>query len=195
VDSVELGLRWRAESAAIDLAVFDMDKEDVILRDSAGFNVSGGRTSHVGIEYQVDWSFADAWSLSAAGTHARHEYRFTAAVEQGEQITSGNDMDTAPRDIHTLRLSYDGDWLEGELEWLWVGRYFANAANTASYGGHDIGNLRLDVQPAQNWTVGLRVMNLLDTAYADRADFAFGDYRYFPGRGRAYFVEVGWWKD
>jgi outer membrane receptor protein involved in Fe transport len=195
VDTVELGLRWRAESAAIDLAVFDMDKEDVILRDSAGFNVSGGRTSHVGVEYQVDWSFADAWTLSAAGTHARHEYRFTAAVEQGEQITSGNDMDTAPRDIHALRLSYDGDWLEGELEWLWVGRYFANAGNTASYGGHDLGNLRLDVQPVQNWSVGLRVMNLLDTAYADRADFAFGDYRYFPGRGRAYFVEVGWWKD
>jgi hypothetical protein len=41
----------------------------------------------------------------------------------------------------------------------------------------------------------LRVTNLLDTAYADRADFAFGDYRYFPGRGRAYFLELGWWKN
>ena len=29
----------------------------------------------------------------------------------------------------------------------------------------------------------------------NRADFAFGDYRYFPGRGRAYFVELGWRKD
>jgi iron complex outermembrane recepter protein len=36
--------------------------------------------------------------------------------------------------------------------------------------------------------VSLRVDNVLDTAYADRADFAFGNYRYFPGRGRAFFV-------
>jgi iron complex outermembrane recepter protein len=194
-DSAELGLRWRAATASLDLALFHMDKRDVILRDSAGFNVSGGRTRHEGIEYEADWALADAWTLSAAGTFARHEYRFTAAVEQGEQITSGNDVDTAPRDIHSLRLRYAGARFGAELEWLHIGSYFANAANTARYDGHDLANLRIDVQPAANWAVGLRVINLLDTAYADRADFAFGDYRYFPGRGRAYFVELGWWKD
>ena len=107
----ELGLRWRAERASLDLALFHMDKDGVILRDSAGFNVSGGKTRHEGLEYEGDWSFADDWSLSAAGTVARHEYRFTAAVEQGEQITSGNDMDTAPRNIHSLRLHHDAAWL------------------------------------------------------------------------------------
>ena len=77
----------------------------------------------------------------------------------------------------------------------WVGAYWANAANTARYGGHDVGNLRLAVEAAQDWTATLRVINLLDTAYADRADFAFGEFRYFPGRGRAYFLELGWRKD
>ena len=194
-DAAELGLRWRAETASLDLALFHMDKRNVILRDSEGFNVSGGRTRHVGLEYEGDWAFAGNWSLSAAGTFARHEYRFTAAVEQGEQITSGNDIDTAPRDIHALRLRHDAAWLEAELEWLLVGSYWANAANTARYGGHNLGNLRLTAQPGDDWTVSLRVTNLLDTAYADRADFAFGDYRYFPGRGRAYFLELGWRKD
>jgi hypothetical protein len=37
-----------------------------------------------------------------------------------------------------------------------------------------------------------RIMNLADTAYADRADYAFGNYRYFPGRGRTAFIELGW---
>jgi outer membrane receptor protein involved in Fe transport len=194
-DAVELGLRGRWPSASMDLALFHMDKRDVILRDSAGFNVSGGRTRHAGLEYAADWAFADAWSLSAAGTFARHEYRFTAAVEQGEQIVSGNDVDTAPRGIHALRLRRDGAWLEAELEWLWVGAYWANAANTARYDGHDVGNLRVSVEPARNWLVSLRVTNLADGAYADRADFAFGDYRYFPGRDRAYFVELGWRKE
>jgi outer membrane receptor protein involved in Fe transport len=172
-----------------------MDKDDVILRDAAGFNVSGGKTRHRGLEYEADWAFAEDWRVSAAGTFARHEYRFTALVEQGEQITSGNDMDTAPRDLHALRLRYGGSRLEAELEWQWVGAYWANAANTARYGGHDVGNLRVAFQPARNWTASVRVTNLLDVAYADRADFAFGDYRYFPGRGRAYFLEIGWRKD
>ena len=43
--------------------------------------------------------------------------------------------------------------------------------------------------------MALRVTNLLDKAYADRADFAFGDHRYFPGRGRAYFFELDWRED
>jgi outer membrane receptor protein involved in Fe transport len=130
----ELGLRWRAETASLDLALFHMDKRNVILRDSAGFNVSGGRTRHVGLEYEGDWAYAENWSLSAAGTFARHEYRFTAAVEQGEQITSGNDVDTAPRDIHALRLT-DARLARSRAEWLWPG-YWANAANAARYGGH-----------------------------------------------------------
>jgi len=195
IDAAELGLRWRAEAASVDLALFTMDKDDVILRDSAGFNVSGGRTRHRGVEYEADWAFAGDWLVAAAGTYARHEYRFTALVDQGEQITSGNDMDTAPRDIHALRLRYGGTGLEAELEWLWVGAYWANAANTARYGGHDVGNLRVAIEPGRNWTATLRVTNLLDAAYADRADFAFGDFRYFPGRGRAYFLELGWRKD
>ncbi len=195
IDAAELGLRLRAEAASLDLALFHMDKDDVILRDSAGFNLSGGRTRHRGIEYEGDWAFAEDWLLSAAGTFARHEYRFTALVEQGEQITSGNDMDTAPHDIHALRLRYGGRRLDAELEWSWVGPYWANAANTARYGGHDVGNFRIAIEPARNWTATLRVTNLLDTAYADRADFAFGEFRYFPGRGRAYFVELGWRKD
>ncbi len=195
IDAAELGFRWRRPAASLDLALFHMDKSNVIIRDSAGFNLGGGRTRHAGLEYDADWSIAGDWSLSAAGTFARHEYRFTAAVEQGEQITSGSDIDTAPRDIHSLRLRYDAAWLEAEVEWLHVGDYWANAANTARYGGHDLGNLRLSAWPVKDWTLTLRVMNLFDTAYADRADFAFGDYRYFPGRGRAYFVELGWRKD
>ena len=194
-DAAELGLRLRTDALALDVALFHMDKRDVILRDSAGFNVSGGRTRHVGLEYQGDWSFAENWTLSAAGTVARHEYRFTAAVEQGEQITAGDDVDTAPRNIHGLRLRHETEKLSAEIEGLYVGDYWTNAANTARYGGHELLNLRLAVRPSDAWSIGLRVINLLDTAYADRADFAFGNDRYFPGRGRAYFLEIGWRKD
>jgi len=192
VDAVELGLRWRAASARIDLAAYTMDKDNVILRDSAGFNVSGGKTRHRGIEYEFDWSPAGGWSIAGAGSYARHEYRFTAAVEQGEQITSGDDIDTAPRKLHALRLRRETGALAAELEWLHVGDYWANAANTARYEGHDLLNLRLTWRPRSAWSVTARVINLSDAEFADRADFAFGSYRYFPGRDRSFFVELGW---
>jgi iron complex outermembrane receptor protein len=195
VDAAELGMRWRGAAGAVNVAAFHMDKRDVILRDSAGFTLSGGRTRHRGIEYGADWTIAHGWSLAASGTFARHEYRFTAAVEQGEQITAGDDVDTAPRGVHALRLHHEAGSLAGELEWLHVGGYWTNAANTARYDGHELANLRILLRPHVSWTVALRVSNLLDEAYADRADFAFGDHRYFPGRGRAWFLELGWRKD
>jgi iron complex outermembrane receptor protein len=61
-------------------------------------------------------------------------------------------------------------------------------------GGRLLG-LRVSFEPARDWLLSLRITNLADGAYADRADFAFGDFRYFPGRGRAYFAELGWRKD
>jgi outer membrane receptor protein involved in Fe transport len=192
VDAAELGLRWRGRNARIDLAVFTMDKDNVILRDSAGFNVSDGETRHRGVEYEFDWNPAEDWTISGSGTYARHEYRFTAAVEQGEQITSGDDIDTAPRQLHALRLRREARDIAAELEWLHVGDYWANAANTARYDGHDLMNLRLSWQPRPAWSLTARVINLFDAEFADRADFAFGSYRYFPGRDRSVFVELGW---
>lgn len=194
IDAAELGWRWRGAAVALDLAAFAMEKRDVILRDSAGFNISGGRTRHRGLEYEFDWEIAGRWKLAGSGTFARHEYRFTAAVEQGEQITAGDDVDTAPRELHAMRLQYASARMRTELEWLWVGDYFTNAANTVRYPGHDVANLRLSWQPAPGWMVAARVTNLLDVKYADRADFAFGSDRYFPGRPRAFFLELGWQK-
>jgi outer membrane receptor protein involved in Fe transport len=51
-------------------------------------------------------------------------------------------------------------------------------------------NLRLSWRATENWRTILRLNNVTDRAYADRADFAFGNYRYFPGRGRTLFIEV-----
>jgi hypothetical protein len=36
----------------------------------------------------------------------------------------------------------------------------------------------------------LRLDNVTDRMIADRANHAFGNYRYFPGRGRELFVEI-----
>lgn len=196
LDSIELGLKGSWPAAGFALAAFDMDKHNVILRETNGFNVSNGRTSHRGVEYELQWRPLDGVEVTAAGTHALHRYEFSRAVEGGERILDGNDVDTAPRDIHRVAIAWQPDtaW-SFEAEWLTVGAYWLDAANAHRYLGHELLNLRGRWQPAPQWALTLRLDNALDRAYADRADFAFGTYRYFPGRDRALLAEIAWRRD
>jgi iron complex outermembrane recepter protein len=191
LDSVEVGARGAFGPLRYSLAGFKMKKDNVIFRDSAGFNVSNGKTDHEGVEYEFNWLPLETLTLALAGTYAKHTYAFNSSVDGGETIVSGRDIDTAPRHVNTARI----DWqflpvANAELEWVGVGRYFIDAANAHDYTGHDLLNLRLGWTIRDNWITTLRLNNVTDEAYADRADFAFGNYRYFPGRGRTLFVEV-----
>jgi outer membrane receptor protein involved in Fe transport len=193
LDALEIGLK--AATAPLDLAIalFEMRKEDVILRESSGFNVSNGRTSHRGLEYDLRWRPIDTLEIAAAGTFARHQYEFSRAIEGGESIVKGNDVDTAPRDIHRAAVNWNPRArIALEAEWLTVGEYWLDASNAHRYAGHELLNLRGRWSMAPGWALTLRLNNALDRDYADRADFAFGSYRYFPGRGRALFAEIAW---
>jgi len=193
IDSIELGLRGSAGAFSYSLVAFALDKRNVILRDANAFNVSDGRTSHRGFEYEISWSPLQQLRFSAAGTLARHRYEFDRSAEQGEQIRDGNDVDTAPRQVHAVRAQWQPrPSLRTELEWLSVGHYFVDAANANRYPGHELLNTSVSWQFVPGWHVAARVNNVLDRAYADRADFAFGNYRYFPGRDRTAFVEIGY---
>jgi iron complex outermembrane receptor protein len=192
---VEVGWKLTVANIKLNTALYEMKKSDLILRETNGFNVSNGATRHRGFEYEASLD-AWRWVLSANGTVARHEYDFSRAIEGGETIVDGNDVDTAPRNVHSLSLDIELGSLRDLDEWhlvlegMHVGHYFLDAANTASYPGHDVANLRLAWNPSGPLRAALRVDNLFDKRYADRADFAFGSYRYFPARGRAFFLSV-----
>jgi len=193
IDGYEVGLKavrgdWQGE-----LAAYDMRKKDVILRESNGFNVSNGRTSHEGIEYSLNWQALDWLAADLSGTYARHRYEFSRAVEGGETITAGNDVDTAPRELLRAALEFQPlPSIVAEAEWLVVGDYFVDASNSNRYPGHELLNLRARWEFVPGWSLTVRINNALDRAYADRADFAFGNYRYFPGRPRSVFAELTW---
>ena len=193
LDAIEVGIKASFQKWRATLSAYDMDKKNVILRESNGYNVSNGKTSHSGLEYELWWTPLDSLELGAAGTFARHRYEFTRLVDGGESIVDGNDIDTAPRQLHNFWLRWRPvEALSTEAEWIVVGHYFVDAANQHSYAGHELLNVRARWEVSPRWSLAARLDNALDRAYADRADFAFGNYRYFPGRGRALFVEVGW---
>ncbi|HEX7116295.1 MAG TPA: TonB-dependent receptor [Steroidobacter sp.] len=192
LDSIELGVRGDFGSLSYSLAAFVMEKDNVIFRDSDAFNVSDGRTDHEGIEYEFVWLPVDTLSLALSGTYAEHTYDFDA-MEGSELIVAGRVIDTAPRRIQNARLTWRFlPAATAELEWQSIGRYFLDASNEHEYGGHDLMNLRLGWDMARNWRTIVRVTNLTDRKYADRADFAFGNYRYFPGRDRSVFLELSY---
>jgi outer membrane receptor protein involved in Fe transport len=191
LESVEGGWKLRSGDFTLATALFAMKKTHLILRDANAFNVNNGATRHRGFEYEARWRLNPVWSVSAAGTVARHEYAFSRNVEGGEVIVAGNDVDTAPRQLHNLGVDARfTERIRAGVSAGYVGRYFVDAANTATYPGHEIFNLNVEWLPRDDLRATLRVDNLLDAAYADRADFAFGNYRYFPARGRAVFLSL-----
>ncbi len=192
MDSLELGWRWQTEAVRLSAAAFAMRKADYIFQDSNRFNVSGGRSRHVGLELGLDAHSGTGFYASLAGTWARQTYGFSKQISGGETITKGNDIDTAPRTLGSLRLGWNIEpWL-AEAEWAHQGAYFLTAGEGPEYGGHDLLNLRTAWQITPAWRATVRLNNVTDRLYADRADFAFGNYRYFPGREREAFVELAW---
>jgi len=191
LDSVEAGWKFRNEIVSLTTSVYAMKKDHVIMRDANGFNISDGSTTHRGVEYEARVRIGDSWSLRAAGTYAVHKYGFSEAIDGGETIIEGNDVDTAPRQLHNLSVEAKlGATFSAALDVAFVDRYFLDAANTAAYAGHTVAGLRVDWRARADLRASLHVDNLFDTAYADRADYAFGNYRYFPARGRALFLSL-----
>jgi len=190
LDSLEAGWKFQGGTFSFNAALFAMEKNNVILRESNGYFVSNGRTTHRGIEYDARLRLNPIFTMSIAGTYARHEYAFSRAIEGGETIIDGNEIDTAPQHVGTLGIDARFKQFSANMELFYVGRYFLDAANTATYPGHEVVNLRIGWSPREDLRTSLRIDNLFDTAYADRADYAFGNYRYFPGRGRALFLSV-----
>ena len=195
LDSAETGLRLDLGGAAqVELTGYVMRKENVILRDSDGLTVTGAKTRHQGVELEGGWSITDTLMLSGAVSWAVHEYDFNGGAGAGsERIREGARIDTAPEWLSSLRLLWRPvESVLVETEWAHVGEYYADAGNTAVYDGHDLFHMRLSKDIDDQTRISLGVRNLLDERYAERADFAFGRYRYFPGEGRTISVSAGW---
>lgn len=191
IDSFELGVRGYSENWSGDIVLYTMAKRDSVFRDAEGFNVSGARSRHRGVEFALDWQMATPWRLSLDATFARHTYDFTFIPVRGESFISGRDIDTAPRKLASLELFYQpaARW-NLALQWAYNGGYYLDAENRFEYPGHTIANVRAGFTISPRVELRLRLNNISDNYTADRADYANGSYRYLPGRGRELFAEL-----
>lgn len=191
IDSFELGMRGQHRVADWEIAAYTMRKRDSVYRDADGFNINGGRSKHAGVEVSVDWTPGRFWQLLLDAGYARHQYDFNAVALRGETFRAGREMDTAPRFLGSIEVRFaPSDRLEFAMQWTALDDYYLDAENRFTYPGHSIVNLRAAFGLSDRLQMTLRLNNAWDRAFADRADYAFGNYRYFPGRGRELFAEI-----
>ena len=191
LNSFEFGWRGTASRWSWDTDAYYMLKNHFIFRDSNGFTVSNGRIRSQGLEFSLDYRLSIHWELLADGTYAIHRYAFSANLSPGDYLAYGNDVKYAPRSLGGLRLRWaPADGTLAELQWTHVGGYFLDESNQHRYGGQDLLNFRVAQQLPRGWSLSLHLTNLTNKAYAERADYSFGNYRYFPGDGRETFIEL-----
>lgn len=195
MDSVEWGLEGRYQTLQWQTSLYWMEKDNIIFQDANRLNLDDGASDHIGLEYQLSWRFLPRWQLQINGSLARHRYTRDVSTPGSDinRAVSGNDVDTAPRHFASSQLQWAvTDNSQLELEWLHLGRYYTDINNDYDYPGHDLLNLRWTQQLAYGWHYAVRVNNLSDEYYADRADYSsFGGQRYFIGEQRSVFVELG----
>ena len=185
LDSFEIGARGALVDGNLifDVAAYTADKDNFFFRDSDGLNVTDGSTRHQGIELAALWQVSDQVSVSGNLSWSDQTYTFDRVGEGGNEIIrDGNEIDTAPEWLGNVAVAWSpSNRLTLQVSGDYVGEYFTNAANTQDYPGHFIGNLRATYTVSDALETFVIVRNILDEKYADRADFAFGNERYFPG--------------
>ena len=187
--SVEAGVRGHAQSLRYELAVYAQTTDHLIFRDARGFNVSDGATESTGVDVALAWN-RGAHTVDLTAAYANHRYAFTRDAGRGERIRDGNTVDTAPRLLAAAHWLWEGETLTSELEAVHVGAHHLDAANTARYNGHTLLNWRGAWQATRTVRLFAKLLNLRNTPYAERADYAFGNYRYFPGMPRQVYLGV-----
>lgn len=188
--SVEAGLRGRSKSLAYEAAFYAMKKDNYIFRDSDFFNVSDGRSEHIGADIMIELALTNKLSLRGNLSIARHRYDFDYL--SGGINLNGKDIDTAPRHFGGMQLTWTPtSQVKAELEWVHMGSYYLEPENLHKYGGHDYLNLRIAYQLSETASLFTRVTNITNTKYAERADYtSFTAERYFPGKPTSIYAGV-----
>jgi outer membrane receptor protein involved in Fe transport len=202
-NNYEIGLRAQpTQRIDYQLSLYYLSKKDDILsyRDpGTGLTqaVNAGETLHRGVEAGVGARLGSRWRLDTSLSYAKHTYQ--EWIVSGSADYSGNEMETAPRTLANTRLGYTPALLKGgtlALEWIVLGPYWMDAANTHEYDGHRLLNLRANLPLNAAWEVFGRITNVADRRYAESSSYTTSRGEEFaPGMPRTLTLGVQYhWK-
>jgi outer membrane receptor for Fe3+-dicitrate len=186
----EVGSQFDLNTITGSISLYQSKKKNSIFRDAENFIVDNGKTDHQGVELSLNWTINTSNRLISNITYGNHKYDFETDTSMREKIRTGNYIDTAPKLMANLIWDIaliDNSSLAFEIEHM--GPYYTDAANLHEYEGHTLYHSRFSQTLSDSMKFFLRIDNLFDKAYAERADFnAFGGDRYFPGLPREVYI-------
>jgi outer membrane receptor protein involved in Fe transport len=189
VVSFELGWKAAWTGGQVEAVAYRMEKKNVIFQDTLKQNISDGETQHTGIEFNLHRVLTDSLIFDTNIGWGRHVYKSNLTLSSTN--IAGNYIDTAPKVLAGARLHWQAlDSLNFRLEWTHMDEYYLDPENSARYAGHDLVNLYSTWDINESLSVTLRLNNVTDKDYAERADISFGNYRYFVGLPRTLFASI-----
>ena len=204
VDNYEIGLRGNTISKVnYEISVYYMVKEDDILTfkhaDGSSETMNAGKTLHQGIETGLTAPLSN--DIDLAVSYAYTEFTYEDWKPNSTIDYSDNQLEAAPRDIGNVALGYHPSQLNGgkvELELSHLGQYWMDQANTETYKGHQLLNIRFNYPVTPEFKVSARILNLEDKTYATNSTYkpaAYGNpetFEYSPGMPRTAYVSASY---
>ncbi|MBI5892944.1 MAG: TonB-dependent receptor [Deltaproteobacteria bacterium] len=200
IDSYEGGVKtgWLDNRLTFDASLYLMQKEDDIVSykptSSTTQSLNAGETEHKGIEIALGIKPVKEIGFDVAYSYAKHtyeEYRVSPTLDY-----SGKEIPIAPRQIVNTRLYYAPSIFNGgkvELEWVKLGKYWLDDANTEKYDGHDLLNVRASYKFNKSWEIYARGINVADEDYAERASKSAGaSAQYAPGQPQTFYAGIAY---
>ena len=204
VDNYEIGLRGNTDSKVnYEISVYYMVKNDDILSfkhdDGNTETMNAGQTLHQGIEAGLTAPLHD--DIDIAVSYAYTEFTYEDWKPNATIDYSDNQLEAAPRDIGNIALGYHPSQMNGgkvELEFVHLGQYRMDQANTQTYKGHQLLNVRFNYPVNPQFKLSARILNLEDKTYATNASYkpaAYGNaetFEYSPGMPRTAYVSASY---
>jgi len=204
-DNYEVGLRmaFLGGKLKLDTALYRLDGRDTIVSytvtPGTSENRNAGRTRSQGLELGLNY---DAGPLDMRFGTALASHRYLHYRVSGSLDYSGREMPQAPADVSSAEIGYrPAPGARVALEVVHQGRYWMDNANSVTYPGHTVLNLRANYRLAKNWEAWLQVRNLGDARYADSATSSYsgvGKYlanaqnQYTPGAPRSVMLGLAY---
>ncbi|HLF30862.1 MAG TPA: TonB-dependent receptor [Xanthomonadales bacterium] len=168
-----------------ELALFHIDVTDEIVPfelDGAGqaFFRNAGRSTHDGVEAGMNLELVPGLSSRLAYTWS--DFSFKRFSEPNGTVYDGNRIPGVPQHQFHLDLAWrQASGFYAGVDFLYVGTFFANNANTVETEAYFVSNVRLGFRRSSgDWTFEpfIGVNNLLDEAFMDniRINATFGRY-------------------
>jgi iron complex outermembrane receptor protein len=188
----------------LDLSLYQMEGRNEIVSilqpDNSTQSENVGATRHRGIEYTLTYAPISEVNFRLSGTNARHTYlEYSEVVAGRNRDYTGNRMVGAPNWLANAEVFYKPRFVPGArlgLEYQRVGAYYTNTANTRTYAGYNLLNLRLGYRLPQATLRGLdvwaNVVNLSNELYATNATTNQYGTTYVAAAPRTFTLGVGY---